>query len=92
MSTSLLLDTHVFLWWRQNSRQLSKSVRNAISGAPVVFVSAASAREIAIKSALGRVRLPEPFRQGVEDSGFTELAIGFDHAVLRRQWAVFPPS
>jgi len=80
MAEALLLDTHVFLWWRQNSRQLSSAARKAITDAPIVFVSAASAWEIAIKSALGRVRLPEPFRSGVEDSGFLELAIGFEHA------------
>ncbi len=80
MSGGLLLDTHVFLWWRQNSRLLSASARKAIIQAPIVFVSAASAWEIAIKSALGRVRLPQSFQLGVEDSGFLELAIGFEHA------------
>jgi PIN domain nuclease of toxin-antitoxin system len=80
MTEGLLLDTHVFLWWRQNSQQLSSATRKAIADAPIVFVSAASAWEVAIKSELGRVRLPEPFRAGVEDSGFVELAIGFEHA------------
>jgi PIN domain nuclease of toxin-antitoxin system len=46
----------------------------------MVFVSAASAWEIAIKSALGRVRLPRPFSEGVEESGFVELPIAFSHA------------
>jgi PIN domain nuclease of toxin-antitoxin system len=80
MSQGLLLDTHVFLWWRQNSRRLSATARNAIAEAPVVLVSAASAWEVAIKSALGRVHLPQPFDVGVEDSGFLELAIDFAHA------------
>jgi PIN domain nuclease of toxin-antitoxin system len=46
----------------------------------VVFVSAASAWQAAIKIALGRLTLPEPFRHGVGASGFRQLAISFEHA------------
>jgi PIN domain nuclease of toxin-antitoxin system len=45
-----------------------------------VFVSAASAWEAAIKIALGRLTLPEPFGLGVDRSGFRRLAISFEHA------------
>jgi PIN domain nuclease of toxin-antitoxin system len=76
----LLLDTHVFLWWRANDARLSSEVRDAIAGADIVFVSAASAWEAAIKIALGRLRLPEPFAAGVEASGFQRLQIAFEHA------------
>lgn len=50
------------------------------STAPIVFVSAASAWEAAIKIALGRLILPEPFGHGVDHSGFRRLAIAFEHA------------
>lgn len=43
-------------------------------------MSAASAWEAAIKVALGRLTLPAPFAQGVEESGFVKLAITFAHA------------
>jgi PIN domain nuclease of toxin-antitoxin system len=76
----LLLDTHVFLWWRTNSERLSLSAREAIATASIVFVSAASAWEAAIKIALGRLTLPEPFGVGVDRSGFRRLAISFEHA------------
>jgi PIN domain nuclease of toxin-antitoxin system len=46
----------------------------------VVFVSAASAWEAAIKAALGRLTLPEAFSRGVDDSGFRRLAVSFEHA------------
>ncbi len=78
----LLLDTHVFLWWRMDSRRLRAPARSAIAGADVVFVSAASAWEAAIKVALGRLRIPEPLEAGVIDSGFERLPIGFAHAEL----------
>jgi PIN domain nuclease of toxin-antitoxin system len=76
----LLLDTHVVLWWRLDSRRLEREVRRAIGGADRVFVSAASAWEAAIKIALGRLRLKDPFAVLVAASGFEELPIAFRHA------------
>jgi PIN domain nuclease of toxin-antitoxin system len=80
MSDRLLLDTHVALWWWANDQRLALTAKDAITAASLVFVSAASAWEIAIKSALGRVRLPQSFAEGVRGSGFVELPIAFDHA------------
>jgi PIN domain nuclease of toxin-antitoxin system len=76
----LLLDTHVFLWWRADDRRLGREARAAIADADVVFVSAATAWEAAIKAALGRLRLPASIEAGVEESGFDKLAITFAHA------------
>ncbi len=78
--TPLLLDTHVFLWWQANDRRLQQGARDAIASAPTVFVSAASAWEAAIKSALGRLRLPVPLGEGVDAAGFLRLPILFEHA------------
>ena len=88
MTGTLLLDTHVFLWWRADDRRLGPEVRDAIAFAPVVFVSAASAWEVAIKIALGRLRIPEPFGRGVDASGFRRLSIAFEHAEAA---AALPP-
>lgn len=82
---NLLLDTHVVLWWRTDDGRLTESVRAAIAEAPAVFVSAASAWEVAIKIGLDKLRLPEPFAVGVEDSGFRMLPIHFAHAELASQ-------
>ena len=76
----LLLDTHVFLWWRTDDPRLGAAAREAIAQADVVLVSAASAWEAAIKARLGRLRLPQPFASGVADSGFRELPVRFGHA------------
>jgi PIN domain nuclease of toxin-antitoxin system len=78
--TRLLLDTHVFLWWRANDRRLTAPVRRAIASADVVFVSAASAWEAAIKIKLGRLSIPDTMESGVEESGFEKLPILFSHA------------
>ncbi len=76
----LLLDTHVLLWWRQNSRRLGRAAREAIARAPVVHVSAASAWEVAIKIAIGRLQIDDPFEGHVLDAGFEPLPITFAHA------------
>jgi PIN domain nuclease of toxin-antitoxin system len=76
----LLLDTHVFIWWRVNSPLLGWEARAAIASADLVFVSVASAWEAAIKTALGKLRLPESFEAGVLASRFQRLPIAFPHA------------
>jgi PIN domain nuclease of toxin-antitoxin system len=45
-----------------------------------VYVSAASAWEIAIKAALGKLRTTRRPSQMVADAAFTELPITFEHA------------
>lgn len=76
----LLLDTHVFLWWRAEPARLKPGVRERIASAELVFVSAVTAWEVAIKLALGRLSLPEPVEAGVVASGFEKLIITFPHA------------
>ena len=76
----LLLDTHVVLWWRADDPALGSDARKAIMMADLVMVSAASAWEVAIKVALGRLRIPGDFEAGVEASGFGKLPISFTHA------------
>lgn len=80
MSDRLLIDTKAFLWWKEDNPRLSLHAREAIAGADLVFVSSASAWEVAIKSSLGKIRLPRPFSEGVDESGFLELPIQFRHA------------
>jgi PIN domain nuclease of toxin-antitoxin system len=76
----LLLDTHVVLWWCSDHRRLQLRARRAIAGADEAWVSAASAWEVSIKTALGRLRPPEPFEHAVDASGFSQLPITFRHA------------
>lgn len=77
---NLLIDTHILLWWRTKNPKLVRSARNAIARANTVYVSAASAWEVAIKISLGKLELDEPFEAGVVDSQFTLLPINFAHA------------
>lgn len=76
----LLLDTHVVLWWRTDSPRLKRVIRRTIGTAEIVWVSAASGWEVAIKQSLGKLRLEDPFAEMVAGSDFQELPVTLRHA------------
>ena len=76
---NLLLDTHVLIWWDEG-RRLAANARRAIEKADTVYVSAASAWEVAIKIGLGRLRPTRSVEQAAGESGFVELPVTFRHA------------
>lgn len=57
---NLLLDTHIFLWLQTEPQRLGPHLNLVEDRRNELFVSAASAWEIAIKFQLGRLPLPEP--------------------------------
>mgnify|MGYP001824840489 CR=1 FL=1 len=77
----LLLDTHAFLWWMEGADQLMAGARTAIEAQEsVVFLSAASAWEMSIKRAKGRLESPSDVSGALEANGFRELPISVAHA------------
>ncbi len=82
---SLLLDTHAFLWWLDGDPQLSPLARSAIADPSTeVFVSAASAWEIATKARKGKlpgaVAVAADMLRAIRSQGFTPLDISVDDA------------
>lgn len=81
----LLLDTHALLWWVLDSKDLSRKVRRALTDVNNdVFVSAATAWEVATKFRLGKLPEADPFIHSFSDTlqrlGFLELPISVEHA------------
>ena len=81
-----ILDTQPFLWWNMDDPQLSNAAREFIGdGKNEVFLSAASAWEIAIKCARGRLTLPEVPGHYVADRMVTQhflpLPVQISHAL-----------
>lgn len=77
----LLLDTHVFLWAVTANRRLNPAKRAFLSRADVVYVSAASVWEIAIKARLGKIEADAPsLVEAIANSGFQELPVCAHHA------------
>ena len=80
---NLLLDTHAFLWAIDDDPQLSHAARSAIiNGNNIVFVSAATAWEISIKKAIGKLTIPQGnYLDELSVHRFTPLDITTEHAL-----------
>ena len=80
----LLLDTHLVLWSARSAEKLSSAARKLIADLDNELVfSAASIWETAIKNALRRKDFrfdPRLLRRNLLDNGYSELAIGSEHA------------
>jgi len=81
-----LLDTQAFLWWDLDDARLSPLVKEiAGAGASEIYVSAASAWEIAIKVGRRRLDLPAPVDSYVPARlaayRFRALPIEIEHAL-----------
>ena len=81
---SLLLDTHAFLWWIAGDAGLSLPARHAINDTSnAIFVSAATAWEIATKVRIGKLlgaaAIVADLAAVVASQGFSELPISFMH-------------
>jgi PIN domain nuclease of toxin-antitoxin system len=78
----LLLDTHTFLWWLSDDPLLGKRARRAIEEVDnLVYVSAATAWEIAVKRASGKLVAPGDIAQWIEQCAFSDCPIEVEHAV-----------
>ncbi|HEY5832023.1 MAG: type II toxin-antitoxin system VapC family toxin [Hyphomicrobiaceae bacterium] len=79
-----LLDTHALIWWVEGDDRITARLRQLL-GSPQedVFVSAATAWEIATKVRIGKLQLAEEFLQNfldaVEALGFRPLPISLRH-------------
>lgn len=82
---NVLLDTHIALWAITDHPNLSQEARDLIeSPRAVVWISAASIWEIAIKRSLSRGDMPvssEDAARYFRDSGYQFLAIEPEHAI-----------
>ncbi len=78
---NILLDTHILLWWLDDSPSLTEKSRVPISdGNNLIFISTAVIWEIKIKQGLGKLVVPSNFRQVVEQQPFELLSITAEHA------------
>ena len=78
----VLLDTHILLWWLADDEHLPAPAAVTIADPDTeVVVSAASAWEISIKQAAGRLDAPEDLLDAVAANDFGTLPITAHHAM-----------
>jgi PIN domain nuclease of toxin-antitoxin system len=78
----LLLDTHVLLWALSDPARLGPAHDVIVDGRNDVYVSSASAWEITIKRALGKLRAPKDLAEQIQAARFTALEISLAHALV----------
>ena len=75
-----LLDTHVYLWWLNDDKKLSPSVRKIIENSNnIILVSAVSFWEISIKLQIKKLPLKTPFYSLYDNLQFTLLSMNMEH-------------
>jgi PIN domain nuclease of toxin-antitoxin system len=85
-SVRLLLDTHALLWWYSDDPALPLSSRKLIAqSGSSIFVSAASAWEVATKFRLGRLEsaseLVQDFGGYLDRENFLSLPVSYEHGI-----------
>jgi len=75
-----LLDTHVFLWWLDQSHPLSpEAERTILDSNNIIYVSLVSAWEIWFKKSLGKLQCPDDLNSCLLEFDFQWLEIKLSH-------------
>lgn len=80
-----LIDTHVFLWFVSNAKELSQTAKTLLEDENnEIFLSIASLWEISIKTALGKLSIKGTYESVIDDvtdNSIQILPINFAHTV-----------
>ena len=79
---TLLLDTHVVLWWLTDDPTLSDEIKTRLDDEPDVYISAVTVWEVAIKQATAKLGGPADLPEQVLHSGFRGLPVVAEHAIV----------
>ena len=90
MGVNYLIDTHVLLWWVFDDPKLCSTSRDILKNPNhTIYVSSASAWEIATKYRIGKMpeaeELLNNYESLLEQMGFNELLISTAHALRAGQ-------
>jgi PIN domain nuclease of toxin-antitoxin system len=86
---SYLIDTHILLWWLENSPKLKKSVKKILENSDnQIYVSSVSVWEIVIKKTLKKLEAPTNLIEMIHHHDFDELPVRFQHATALEKLAL----
>jgi len=78
----ILLDTHIFIWWMEKNKRLSKDIFNLLNNPQnQIFLSVASVWELIIKKAKKKLKTPKDVQGGIKASGFIPINIEMLHVL-----------
>jgi len=86
----ILLDTHIIIWFLEDSNRLKTDYIELI-GDPlnVIYFSPVSIGEMAIKASKNKLKYPDDITKICQDVGFEELTLSSKHSVLLRDLPIF---
>jgi PIN domain nuclease of toxin-antitoxin system len=77
----ILLDTHILIWWLSKASRLSQTEIDLITDSDnFIFVSTATAWEIAVKKMIGKLETPDDLPAALAVNNFLELPIKIEHS------------
>ena len=77
---TMLLDSHVLLWFTAGSPKLGKNARRRLDRANQLNFSSLTALELGIKQVDGKLNLPKNYFSNLTSLGFIEIQFDSDHA------------
>jgi PIN domain nuclease of toxin-antitoxin system len=78
---SLLLDTHIVLWWLSDDSRLPTDLAERLDHDPDIYLSPVTVWEVAVKHSIGKLAGPDNLPELVRDSGFIEVPLNHRHAI-----------
>lgn len=88
--TTILLDTHVVIWWASESSRLSAAAIQAIESADALSVSGITWFELAWLSEQGRIRSPMPVRAWLDQLAENIETVSITPAIAATAVALLP--
>lgn len=80
-SNRFLLDTHIFIWWMKQEKRLKKEIVMILKNPEnQIFLSVASVLEIVIKKKIGKLKVPQDWKEDLRESSFLLLPISLENA------------
>lgn len=77
--SNYLLDTHIFLWWMGKSKKI-KGLEALLTNPNIkIYLSVVNIWEIVTKKKIGKLRLPQNWKEDIARCGFEILPINLDH-------------
>lgn len=86
----LLLDTSAFLWWLEDSPELSANAQREVDRlGNTIFVSSISLYEIALKVHIGKLslpgRTPSDLPASIDAARFVRMSVTMEHGLIAGQ-------
>ncbi len=79
----ILLDTHILIWYLEGNQMLKSEFNDLIiDSTNIIYFSAVSLAEMAIKASKNKLRYPDNIIDICIEQGFKELSLKSKHSIL----------